>query len=181
MATAHVEDDLVIEDDDLVNPYYIVQSEDLNELQEMVNEKIIEEKYYVYHGIQFIKNKEEPAAGADADGADGAAAGATPAGADGAAAGATPAGAAGATPADGAAAGADGADAAKTTVSKVQPKGMYIQVLVKLPKEFEKKVWKVIQESTVTVPTHDDRILALASDAIPLVLKALESSEEKTA
>ena len=58
---------------------------------------------------------------------------------------------------------------------------MYIQVLVKLPKEFEKKVWKVIQESTVTVPTHDDRILALASDAIPLVLKALESSEEKTA
>ena len=169
MATAYVEDD------DLVNPYYIVQSDNLNELQDMVNEKIIEENYYVYHGIQFIKNKEEPAAGADADGA----AGATPAGADGAAGaagadGATPAGAAGAD-------GADGADAAKTTVSKVQPKGMYIQVLVKLPKEFEKKVWKVIQESTVTVPTHDDRILALASDAIPLVLKALESSEEKTA
>jgi hypothetical protein len=53
-------------------------------------------------------------------------------------------------------------------------------VLVKLPPNFEKKIWKVIQESTVTIPTQEDRILALASDAIPLVRKALEMPEEKT-
>ena len=110
------------------NSYFIVRSASLEDLQEQVNNKIILERYFVYHGLQFVRN--------DAS--------------------------------------------ASTGASSETPTGMYIQVLVKLPHGFEKKIWKIIQESTVTVPTHEDRILALASDAIPLVLKALEISEEKT-
>jgi hypothetical protein len=110
------------------NSYFIVQSASLDELQEQVNNKIILERYFVYHGLQFVRNEAS----------------------------------------------------ASTDASPKTPTGMYIQVLVKLPHGFEKKIWKIIQESTVTVPTHEDRILALASDAIPLVLKALEISEEKT-
>jgi len=58
-------------------------------------------------------------------------------------------------------------------------KHIFLQVVVKLPQNFEQKIWNLIKESTVSVPTKDDQILALASDAIPLVLEALKPPEEK--